>query len=208
MEPLRVHRGLAVPLLRRDIDTDQIIPKQFLKRLERTGFGEYLFHDWRTAADGSPDPHFILNDPRFAGASILLAGPNFGCGSSREHAAWALRDYGIRVIVAPSFADIFRANAISNGIAPLAVPQALVTALALKAERGRYFLVVDLELSRLSDGDSIDASFEIEERARRRLVEGLDDIDVILQHEGAIARYEAGRRATAALSPGSGARLE
>jgi 3-isopropylmalate/(R)-2-methylmalate dehydratase small subunit len=204
---MRVHRGLVIPLLRRDIDTDQIIPKQFLKRLERTGFGEYLFHDWRTTEDGSPDPHFILNDPRFAEASILLTGPNFGCGSSREHAAWALRDYGIRAIVAPSFADIFRGNAIANGIVPVAMPQALVTALATKAERGSYFLSVDLERCCVSDGDTIDVAFEIEETARRRLMDGLDDIAVILQHEDAIARYETLQRATAAHSRGFRARV-
>jgi 3-isopropylmalate/(R)-2-methylmalate dehydratase small subunit len=191
MQPFRSHRGRAVPLLRRDIDTDQIIPKQFLKRLERTGFGQYLFHDWRTLADGTTDPAFVLNDPRYAAASILIAGANFGCGSSREHAAWSLIDSGMRAVIAPSFADIFRANAIANGLLPVALPEAMVETLASRArEIPGYTITIDLEGSHLADDDGLDAPLVLEESARTRLLEGLDDIARILQYEQEIATFE------------------
>jgi 3-isopropylmalate/(R)-2-methylmalate dehydratase small subunit len=194
MQPVRVHRGTMVPLHRRDIDTDQIIPKQFLKSIERTGFGEHLFHDWRFGADGTPDASFVLNDVRYSGASILIAGENFGCGSSREHAAWALLQYGFRVVIAPSFADIFRANAITNGLVPVALPPGIVTGLATRAASDpASSLTVDLEKRRVT-GDGVGESFPLEDAARHRLLHGLDDIGVILQHEAAIARYEAGGR--------------
>jgi 3-isopropylmalate/(R)-2-methylmalate dehydratase small subunit len=191
MQPFRVHRGRPVPLLRRDIDTDQIIPKQFLKSIERSGFGRYLFHDWRTGADGTPNPAFVLNDQRYAGATILIAGANFGCGSSREHAAWALQDYGFRVVIAPSFADIFRNNAVTNGVLPVVLAESLVaTMAALAPSVDTYTLEVDLEARRVRDGAAIDERFEIDDAARHRLLNGLDDIGLILQHEQAIARYE------------------
>jgi 3-isopropylmalate/(R)-2-methylmalate dehydratase small subunit len=194
MEPFRTHRGRVAPLLRRDIDTDQIVPKQFLKRLERTGFGQFLFYDWRTGSDGQPNPGFVLNQPRYAGATMLVAGPNFGCGSSREHAAWALRDFGFVTIVAPSFADIFRANAIANGLVPLALPEEVVGEIGTRAESiDGYELSVDLEQCRVSDAHGLERSFTFDAAARRRLLDGLDDIGLILQYEADIARYEARR---------------
>jgi len=194
MQPLRVHRGRVVPLVRRDIDTDQIIPKQFLKSIERTGFGRHLFHDWRAGPDGTPHPDFVLNDPRYQGASILITGANFGCGSSREHAAWALHDYGLRVIVAPSFADIFKANAVTNGLLPLVLAEPIVLQLAARATtRDGYWLTVDLEAQRVSDDGGIDEPFEVDAAARHRLLNGLDDIGLILQHDEAIASYERRR---------------
>ncbi len=195
MQPFRVHRGRVAPLLRRDIDTDQIIPKQFLKRLERTGFGAFLFHDWRTLPDGSINPAFVLNQPRYAGASVLVAGPNFGCGSSREHAAWALQDAGFAVIIAPSFADIFRANAVTNGLLPLAIDEAIVATLAQRAEDvDGYELEVDLQQCRLRNSNGLDVSFTLEAGVRQRLLEGLDDIGLILKYEADIDRYESGIR--------------
>lgn len=189
MRPFRIHRGRVAPLLRRDIDTDQIIPKQFLKRIERTGFGRFLFNDWRVRRDGTPDPEFVLNDPRYRGASILLTGANFGCGSSREHAAWALDDFGIRVVIAPSFADIFRANAVTNGVLPVVLHDEVVAPLAARAAAGDYELEIDLESCRVR-GDGVDERFDIDDAARHRLLHGLDDIGLILQHEDAITRFE------------------
>src|ERR687886_406095 len=133
MRPFHIHTGLVVPLDRQNVDTDQIIPKQFLKRVERTGFGQFLFYDWRYKADGAPDESFVLNSPRYRGATILVAGRNFGCGSSREHAPWALLDYGFRAVIAPSFADIFRTNCLKNGILPVALPEADVATLLQRA---------------------------------------------------------------------------
>ena len=194
MKPFRVHRAHAVPLLRRDIDTDQIIPKQFLKSIERTGFGRYLFHDWRTAEDGSPRATFVLNDARYAGGTILIAGANFGCGSSREHAAWALEDYGFRAVIAPSFADIFRNNAVTNGLLPVVLPESIVTTMASHvSEQDSYTVEIDLEARRVRDSAGLDVSFEIDDAARHRLLNGLDDIGLILQHEDAIERFEAAR---------------
>jgi 3-isopropylmalate/(R)-2-methylmalate dehydratase small subunit len=191
MRAFRVHRGRAVPLLRRDIDTDQIIPKQFLKSIERTGFGRYLFHDWRQGRDGAPDPAFVLNDPRYAGASILISAANFGCGSSREHAAWALEDYGFRAVIAPSFADIFRSNAITNGLLPVVLPEAVVAVMAANASPlAGYTVEIDLETRRVRDGVEIDEPFAIDDAARHRLLNGLDDIGLILQHADAIDAYE------------------
>jgi 3-isopropylmalate/(R)-2-methylmalate dehydratase small subunit len=191
VKPFHVHRARAVPLLRRDVDTDQIIPKQFLKRIERTGFGRYLFHDWRNAEDGTPRATFVLNDPRYAGATILIAGANFGCGSSREHAAWALEDYGFRAVIAPSFADIFRSNAVTNGLLPVVLPEATVAVMAANATRGdSYTVEIDLEARRVRDTAGLDMTFEIDDAARHRLLNGLDDIGLILEHEDAIARFE------------------
>jgi 3-isopropylmalate/(R)-2-methylmalate dehydratase small subunit len=194
MEAFRKHHGRVAPLLRRDIDTDQIVPKQFLKRLEKTGFGEFLFYDWRTAADGSPNASFVLNEPRYAGASILVAGANFGCGSSREHAAWALLDFGFKAAIAPSFADIFRANAIANGLLPLALREETVATIAQRAQQiDGYELSIDLEDTRVTDAHGLSQSFEFETGARHRLLEGLDEIGLILQFESDIAKYEAAR---------------
>ena len=191
MQPLRLHRGRVVPLVRRDIDTDQVIPKQFLKSIERTGFGRHLFHDWRVRPDGTRHTDFVLNESRYQGASILVAGANFGCGSSREHAAWALYDYGFRVIVAPSFADIFKANALTNGLLPLVLPEPIVARLAARATtEDAYSLIVDLESQRVSDDGEIDEPFDIDAASRHRLLNGLDDTDLILEHEEAIAGYE------------------
>jgi 3-isopropylmalate/(R)-2-methylmalate dehydratase small subunit len=191
MRSFRTHRGRVAPLLRRDVDTDQIVPKQFLKRLERTGFGEFLFYDWRTTNDGAPDGSFVLNQPRFTGASILVAGPNFGCGSSREHAAWALQDFGFQAVIAPSFADIFRANAIANGLLPLALPEDVVGTIAKRAaESDAYELEIDLEACQVKDSHGLDQPFDFESGARERLLEGLDDIGLILKYEHEIAAYE------------------
>jgi len=194
MQPFRVHRGRVAPLVRRDIDTDQIIPKQFLKRLEKTGFGQFLFNDWRTDADGTANPSFVLNRPEYAGASILVTGPNFGCGSSREHAAWALQDFGFAAVIAPSFADIFRANAIANGLLPLALSEQTVARIAQSAEEiDGYSVEIDLERCRVTDGSALDEAFTMERGARQRLLEGLDDIGLILKYEAEITRYEQSR---------------
>ncbi|MEZ5292092.1 MAG: 3-isopropylmalate dehydratase small subunit [Vicinamibacterales bacterium] len=190
MQPFRTHTGLVAPLPRPDIDTDQIIPKQFLKRLGRTGFEDALFYDWRVDRAGVPRADFVLNDARYAGASVLLAGQNFGCGSSREHAVWALHDYGFRVVLAPSFADIFAGNAVANGLLAAVVDAATLAALQHAAEAGTgYRVTVDLERRRVT-GDGVDAAFAIDERARTRLLDGLDDISLILRHERAIKAFE------------------
>src|SRR5918994_6695422 len=172
--PFVTHRGLVAPLRRNHVDTDQIIPKQFLKRIERSGFGPFLFHDWKR------DPSFVLNQPQYANASILVAGANFGCGSSREHAAWALQDAGFRAVIAPSFADIFRSNAVTNGLLPVALPEEMMAEIVRRAERNpAYTLTIDLERCRLTDDAGLDAPFEIDAAARKRLLAGLDDIGVI-----------------------------
>ncbi len=184
--PFRLERGLVAPLPQADVDTDQIIPKQFLKRIERRGFGECLFFDW------SSDPEFVLNQPRYRGASILVAGKNFGCGSSREHAAWALLDAGFRAIIAPSFADIFLANCTNNGIAAICSTDDVVAELTARVQnRQGYRLTVDLELCELRDDDGLMAKFNIEGFRRNRLLHGLDEIGITLLYEAAIAAYEA-----------------
>jgi len=194
MQPFRVHRGLVVPLLRRDVDTDQIIPKQFLKSIARSGFGRHLFYDWRVRPDGTPNPDFVLNSPRYTGGSILVAGANFGCGSSREHAAWALAEYGFTAIIAPSFADIFRSNAVTNGIVPVVLSEPDVGTLATRArEIADYAVTIDLERRRVSDEAGFDELFAIDDASRHRLLHGLDDIGLILQHDEAIAAFEHAR---------------
>jgi 3-isopropylmalate/(R)-2-methylmalate dehydratase small subunit len=194
MEPFRSHTGLVAPLLNRDVDTDQIIPKQFLKRLGRTGFEDGLFHDWRMTPEGQPRPDFVLNKPRYQGATILVAGANFGCGSSREHAVWALRDGGFRVVLAPSFADIFASNALANGFLAGQIDQSTLDGLAARIEATPgYRMTVDLEGRRLRGDGGFDASFAIDDQARARLLDGLDDIALILRHEGAIERFETTR---------------
>ena len=195
MEPLRIHTGIAAPLPRADIDTDQIVPKQFLKRVERTGYGDFLFRDWRFDEGGAPRTGFVLNRPPYASASILLVGENFGCGSSREHAVWALMDFGIRVVLAPSFADIFRQNADSNGLAALALPASDIEALTARAqEEAPLELTIDVAEGSVSDGDGVVARFALDPFRRTCLLEGLDRIGLTLRHEADIAAYEARRR--------------
>ena len=196
MQPFRIHTGVVAVLDRPNVDTDQIIPKQFLKRVERTGFGEFLFYDWRFLADGQADPAFPLNEPCYNGASILIAGKNFGCGSSREHAPWALADYGFRALIAPSFADIFRNNCMKNGLLPVVLSDAAVTALMnqARADDG-YEITVDLEARLVRDARGFSAGFEIGDFQRDCLLNGLDDIGLTLQYETEIAAYENNRQA-------------
>ncbi len=194
MKPFRIHRGKVVPLDRANVDTDQIIPKQFLKRIERTGFGEFLFYDWRVRPGGEPDQSFVLNDPRYGEASILVAGKNFGCGSSREHAPWALADYGFRTIIAPSFADIFANNCMKNGLLPVTLEEHEVAAIIKHAlEPDKYELTIDLERRTVTDAAGFAASFAIDDFQRHCLMEGLDDIGLTLLHEADIAAYESRR---------------
>ena len=192
MQPFRSHTGLAAPLDRANVDTDQIIPKQFLKSIERTGFGRHLFFDWRFLPDGTPNPDFILNAPRYAGATILLAGSNFGCGSSREHAPWALLDYGFRAIVAPSFADIFATNCFKNGILTVVLADKEVRELMQRAQQlPEYRVTIDLEQRCIFDQHGFSASFPVDDFRRQCLLAGLDDIGLTLRHESEIAAYEA-----------------
>jgi len=194
MQPFRQHTGLVAPLDRANVDTDQIIPKQFLKRIERTGFGQFLFYDWRYLADGQRNPSFVLNEPRYEGASILVADKNFGCGSSREHAPWALGEFGFRVIVAPSFADIFANNCFKNGLLPIALPPEQVAEIMKRAQEVEaYELRVDLETQMITDETGLTVSFVVNDFQRYCLLEGLDDIALTLKHEDAIRAYEASR---------------
>jgi len=191
MEPFIKIKGLVATLDRVNVDTDQIIPKQFLKRIERTGYGQFLFYDWRLNEDGSPNPDFELNAPQFKGASILLTRDNFGCGSSREHAPWALLDYGFHSILAPSFADIFYNNCFKNGMLPVQLPQDQISELFewVGANPGAQ-LTVDLESQTLS-GDSLEYRFEVDPFRRDCLLKGLNDIDLTLQYEEQIREYES-----------------
>ena len=194
------HEGLVAALDRVNVDTDQIIPKQFLKRIERTGFDDCLFFDWRFLPDGSPDPAFELNQRRYAGATILLTGANFGCGSSREHAPWALNDYGFRAIIAPSFADIFYNNCFKNGMLPIRLPEAEVEDLFRRVkEMEGYRLAIDLEGQRITSDDGLELTFEVDPFRKQCLLEALDDIGMTLQHEDEILNYEAKRRASGGL---------
>jgi 3-isopropylmalate/(R)-2-methylmalate dehydratase small subunit len=194
MEPFTQHTGVVVPLDRGDVDTDQIIPKQFLKRVERSGYGQYLFWDWRMTPDGEPRPDFVLNRDRFQGATILVTRENFGCGSSREHAAWALRDYGIRAVLAPSFADIFRENADQNGIAALELAAADIAKLLERAEKEAPLeLTIDAENGTVSDATGVVARFQLDDFRRMCLTQGLDRIGLTLQHADEIAAYEKKR---------------
>ena len=195
MEPfIRVHGGV-VPMNRVNVDTDQIIPKQFLKRVERDGFGQFLFNDWRYNADGSDNPEFILNKPGYEGADILVAGRNFGCGSSREHAPWALGDYGFRCVIAPSFADIFSGNCFQNGILPVILPEESVQQIMEKAEKDPgYKLHVDLEAQRVwDDSEEVVATFDLEPFRRYSLLNGLDDIGLTMEREADISKFESQR---------------
>lgn len=198
MEPFTTHTGLVAPLDRIDVDTDQIIPKQFLKRIERTGYGRFLFHDWRAREDGSPDPDFSLNRPEYAGASILVTGRNFGCGSSREHAPWALTDFGFRAVIAPSFADIFKSNSFQNGLLPIELAKDEVTHVMAAAQSGDgYSLTVHLGAQRVTDGSGWQADFSVDPFRRHCLLNGLDDIALTLQLESRIQAFEDARRAAA-----------
>lgn len=192
MKPFRVHRGLASPLDRINVDTDQIIPKQFLKRIERTGFGEFLFYDWRYGQNGQRNSEFVLHQPRYQGASVLIAGKNFGCGSSREHAVWALMDFGFRAVIAPSFADIFSNNSAKNGFLAAQLSEDEVAQLMQRAqERDGYKVTVDLEQNEVRDEHGFRAKFAMDEFTRECLLNGLDDIGLTLQYEAEIAAYEA-----------------
>ena len=191
MKPFTKHTGLVAPLDRANVDTDQIIPKQFLKRIERTGFGEFLFYDWRYLPDGRLNSSFVLNEPRYRGASILVADKNFGCGSSREHAPWALGEFGFRVIIAPSFADIFANNCFKNGMLPIALPVEEIMSRAKQIEG--YALTVDLETQMITDKSGLSVPFVVADFQRYCLLEGLDDIALTLKHEDAIKAYEASR---------------
>jgi 3-isopropylmalate/(R)-2-methylmalate dehydratase small subunit len=194
VKAFRQHSGLVAPLDRANVDTDQIIPKQFLKRIERTGFGQFVFYDWRYLPDGQPDPSFVLNEPRYQGASILVTDKNFGCGSSREHAPWALGEYGFRVIIAPSFADIFANNCFKNGMLPITLSDEQVNKIMRRAQTQEgYELTVDLERQTIEDSSDLSILFVVGEFQRYCLLEGLDDIGLTLRHEDAIKAYEAHR---------------
>lgn len=190
MEAIKKHTGLVYPLNRDNVDTDQIIPKQFLKRIERTGFGQFLFYNWRFDDDGNERSDFSMNDPKYADASVLIAGDNFGCGSSREHAPWSILDYGFRVVIAPSFADIFYNNSLKNGIVPIAIDEAQVNQWLKEAEESKLVLTVDLEKQVITDGDNNEFSFEIPEYHRRNLINGWDEIALTLQKDDKITAYE------------------
>lgn len=184
--------GLVAPLDRVNVDTDQIIPKQFLKRIERTGFGEFAFFDWRYLEDGVENPDFVLNLPKYRSATILVSGRNFGSGSSREHAPWALSEMGFQAIIAPSFADIFRSNCMQNGMVPVVLTQEQVDTVMGKAlQRTGYKVTVDLENQTVNDDDGFEASFEIDPFRRNSLLKGLDDIGITLELEDDIAAFEA-----------------
>ena len=195
MQPFTKHKGLVAPMDRVNVDTDQIVPKQFLKALTREGFGKTLFYDWRYLAGERPNPEFVLNQPRYQGASILVARTNFGCGSSREHAPWALLDYGFRALLAPSFADIFYNNCFKNGILPVTLSEAEIDEIFGRtgAEVG-YELTVDLEAQTVSDESGLRLSFTVDPFRRECLLNGWDDIGLTLQHEDQIAAYERERQ--------------
>lgn len=195
MEAIRNWTGVVAPLNRANVDTDAIIPKQFLKRIERSGFGPFLFYDWRFDGDGMEKLDFVLNKPAYRNATILLARQNFGCGSSREHAPWALADYGFRVMIAPSFADIFYNNCLKNGIVPIILPEAEVEGLFQKAlEQVGYELSVDVEQGKVFDSQGWEASFELDPHRQMCLVNGWDDIDLTLRYEDKIRSFEQRRK--------------
>ena len=205
MQPYTVHTGIVVPLDRANVDTDSIIPARFLKRITRTGYEDGLFCEWRILPDGRPNPEFILNAPGYQGASILVAGRNFGSGSSREHAVWALMDYGFRAVIAPSFADIFHKNCFENGLVPVLLPEESVRTLMAKALRSPgYLLTVDLERCEVRDEQGFRSPFIIHSDPpthlfrRHTMLTGLDEIGLTLQHEEKIRAFEESRRAETA----------
>lgn len=194
MEPIRKHSGVVYPINRGNIDTDQIIPKQFLKRIERQGFGQFLFYHWRFDDDGNPREDFSLNKPKYKDASILVAGENFGCGSSREHAPWAIQDFGFRVVIAPSFADIFYNNCTKNGILPVKLTEAETQTLMQLAEAEIQEITVDLENQKVFAAGGFEANFDIPPYQKEMLLNGWDEIAVTLTHEDKITQFEnAGR---------------
>ena len=194
MDAFVSHTGRVTPLDRVDVDTDQIIPKQFLKRIERTGYGEFLFHDWSILEDGSPDPDFVLNRPEYEGGSVLVAGRNFGCGSSREHAPWALLDYGFRAVISSSFADIFKSNCYQNGLLPIEFDDAEVAHIMTAAIGGDgYEITVDLEAQEVRDSSGWTASFSIDPFRRDCLLNGLDEIGLTLTLDAEIRAFEEAR---------------
>ena len=193
MEPIKEHHGLVYPLNRTNVDTDQIIPKQFLKRIERTGFGQFLFYHWRFDDKGNKRPDFNLNDAKYDGASILVTGENFGCGSSREHAPWSLLDYGFRIILAPSFADIFYNNSFKNGLVPIKVEEEQINKWLKEAEDGTLKLSVNLEKKAITDQDGNEFAFDLPEYHRQNLLNGWDEIALTLQLEDKISAYEKTR---------------
>jgi 3-isopropylmalate/(R)-2-methylmalate dehydratase small subunit len=204
MDSFTVHRGRVAPLDRVNVDTDQIIPKQFLKRIEKTGFGQYVFYDWRFGADGKKNPDFVLHEPRYEGASILVAGKNFGCGSSREHAVWALADFGFRAVISSSFADIFANNSTKNGFLTVRLTDdELATVMRRAQEIDDYEVTVDLEKCEVRDEQGFRAKFPVDEFVRQCLLNGLDDIGLTLQHEAEIAAYEATHPAPQAVTSSS-----
>ncbi|MFD1037504.1 3-isopropylmalate dehydratase small subunit [Virgibacillus byunsanensis] len=190
MEAIQHHKGIVYPLNRTNVDTDQIIPKQFLKRIERTGFGQFLFYHWRFDDDGNKRDDFSLNKKAYDNASIIVAGENFGCGSSREHAPWALLDYGFRVVIAPSFADIFYNNALKNGIIPIQMNGEQVNQWMKRAEEGKLTLAVDLEKQLIVDSAQHEVHFDIPAYHKEKLLNGWDEIALTMQHEEKIAAYE------------------
>ncbi len=196
MEKFTKLQGIVAPLDRANVDTDQIIPKQFLKRIERTGFGEFAFFDWRYLEDGVPNPDFILNQDRYRDASILVGGGNFGSGSSREHAPWALMEMGFRAIIASSFADIFRNNCMQNGLLPVILDSSEVDTVMARALRGSgYSATVDLESQTVTDDQGLDASFEVDPFRKNSLLKGLDDVGITLYYEDSIESFESNRAA-------------
>ncbi len=191
MQPFSKHTGLVLPFDRLNVDTDQMVPKQFLKLQTKEGYGKVLFHDWRYLPDETPNPDFIMNSPRYKGASVLLARAGFGSGSSREHAPWALADYGFRVLIAPSFADIFYSNCFKNGLLPVILPEAQIDELfQLSGQQEPYTLTVDLPGQTIAGADGLLYHFEIPEFRKHLLLEGLDDIGLTLKHQHRISDYE------------------
>lgn len=193
MEPLKTHTGKAAVLNRINVDTDKIIPKQFLKRIERTGYGRFAFFDWRYLENGEPDPEFELNRKVYEGASILIAGENFGCGSSREHAPWALDDYGFKIIIAPSFADIFHQNCFKNGMLPIRMPYDQWKKLAGQYENQSLNMTVDLENQLIHDSEGKEISFEVDPHWKEMLINGYDEISLTLLLEDDIQQFESKR---------------
>lgn len=190
MEPLRIHTGVVCPLNRNNVDTDQIIPKQFLKRIERSGFGQFLFYHWRFDDDGNLRDDFSMNHPKYKGSSILVAGENFGCGSSREHAPWAIQDFGFKVVIAQSYADIFKNNCVKNGILTIQASEEQVQAIMRKAESEEYSLTVNLEDQVVYDNQGLEIKFDIAPYSKQMLLNGWDEIGVTLNYEDKISQYE------------------